>query len=456
MSQNSPWTCAPSSKLGVLMVGLGGNNGSTFHAALQAHQLDLQWEDDRGVRRSGREWLGSVAMSGSLPLEMGRHVPVRTLVDFADLDAMVVGGWDISRAALDEAIVRAGVLSGPMRRELRRKADLSARPWPSLYYPRFIAGNQRDRANNTLAGETACAEHLDRLRCDIRGFKRKHGIERVVVVWMANTERMAKEGGLFRRDPTALLAAIAAGNEPEIPPSLMFGVAAVLEGCVFFNGSPQNTLCPALAALARQKGTLVGGNDLKTGQTKLKGALADLLVGSAFELESVVSYNHLGNNDGKNLSEEAQFRSKELSKSGLLDHIVATNPALAEGTRRPYHLVRIEYAPPAGDNKQAIDEWVARIFHDARLRLTTQATCPDSMLAVPIILDLILFGDWLARLRDTQSGSAPGPVASALALFFKDPQGDCPEHSYYLQREALFGVVRDVTHQRPFVPRARL
>lgn len=148
----------------------------------------------------------------------------------------------------------------------------------------------------------------------------------MVVLWTANTERFAAPSAVHETEE-AFLAALAAGHS-EIAPSAVFAMAAVLEGCAFVNGSPQNTLLPAVVKAARRMGVFVAGDDFKSGQTKLKSVLADFLVSAGMRPESVVSYNHLGNNDGKNLSSAVQFESKRVSKSGVFEDVVMSNQGL--------------------------------------------------------------------------------------------------------------------------------
>jgi myo-inositol-1-phosphate synthase len=202
-------------------------------------------------------------------------------------------------------------------------------------------------------------------------------------------------------------------------------------------------------------GGLVGGNDLSTGQSRLKAVLADFLTSAGFRIRSVTSYNHLGQNDGLNLDESAQFKSKERSKSGMLDRIIATNPAVAYDAPPP-HTVVIKYVKPAGDNKKALDEYVSQVFLDSEMTMNIATVCPDSMLAVPIMLDLVLIGDWLSRLRLPSGLAAAGPVAGALAMFFKDEQGDMPPAAFFTSREALLNLIRAVGGQPLYTPLAKL
>lgn len=158
-----------------------------------------------------------------------------------------------------------------------------------------------------------------------------------------------------------LLKAIENGHE-EVAPSTIFAVACILENAPFINGSPQNTFVPGCIELAEKHNSFIGGDDFKSGQTKMKSALVDFLISAGIKLTAISSYNHLGNNDGKNLSSQKQFRSKEISKSNVVDDMVAANNVLYKEGEHPDHCVVIKYMPAVGDNKRALDEYYAEIF----------------------------------------------------------------------------------------------
>merc|ERR1719157_289594 len=155
-----------------------------------------------------------------------------------------------------------------------------------------------------------------------------------------------------------LLASIASGVS-EISPSTVFAVASILEGNTYINGSPQNTFVPGAIELATEKKVFIAGDDFKSGQTKMKSVLVDFLVSAGIKPVSIVSYNHLGNNDGKNLSAPSQFRSKEISKSNVVDDMVGSNRVLFEEDEHPDHVVVIKHVPYVGDSKRALDEYTS-------------------------------------------------------------------------------------------------
>jgi len=219
-------------------------------------------------------------------------------------------GWDISSANLAEAMERARVLDYNLQMKLKPYME-KLKPRPSIYYPDFIAANQADRADNVFSGQSKWA-HVERIRADIRDFKEKKQLDKVIVLWTANTERFCEVRDGLNDTAESLLQSIR-NDEEEVSQSTVFAVAAILEGVSYINGSPQNTFVPGVIELAQQHRVFIGGDDFKSGQTKVKSVLVDFLVSSGIKPTSIVSYNHLGNNDGKNLSAKAQFRSKEVS-----------------------------------------------------------------------------------------------------------------------------------------------
>jgi len=182
--------------------------------------------------------------------------------------------------------------------------------------PDFIAANQADRVDNLIPG-TDKAAHLEHIRADIREFKTTHDLDNVMVLWTANTERYADIISGVNDTADNLLAAVE-GSHIEVSPSTIFAMASILEGVPIINGSPQNTFVPGCIELAERHKTFIGGDDFKSGQTKVKSVLAEFLVNAGIKPLSISSYNHLGNNDGKNLSSQRQFRSKEISKSSVV------------------------------------------------------------------------------------------------------------------------------------------
>lgn len=300
-------------------------------------------------------------------------------------------------------------------------------PLPSIYYPDFIAANQGERADNLMPGSTK-SEHLDTIMADIKRFKKDNNLDKVIVLWTANTERYSDVAPGLNDTAENLLAAIRVSNSSEISPSTIFAVASILCGAPFINGSPQNTLVPGVIDLAMKHNVPVGGDDFKSGQTKLKSVLADFLVGAGIKPRAITSYNHLGNNDGKNLSAPLQFRSKEISKSSVVDDLVRSNPILYRKDEHPDHTIVIKYVPTVGDSKRALDEYESEIFMGGRNSISVYNICEDSLLASPIIIDLAIITELMTRISYSVCGPSAGaeyeafhPVLSILSYLLKAP-----------------------------------
>nr|XP_023023516.1 inositol-3-phosphate synthase 1-A [Leptinotarsa decemlineata] len=310
-------------------------------------------------------------------------------------DDIVIDGWDISSANLAESVERAQVLEPALQQQLKEQMQ-QMKPRPSIYIPEFIAANQKTRADNILTG--TLQQQTDQIKKDIAEFKESSKVETVIVLWTANTECFSNvlEGV---NDTAENLKSAIASNNPEIPPSVLFAYASIAMGCTYINGSPQNTFVPGLIDYAEKEGVFIAGDDFKSGQTKIKSVLVDFLVGAGIKPVSIVSYNHLGNNDGLNLSAPKQFRSKEISKSNVVDDMVSSNDVLYKPGEKPDHVVVIKYVPYVGDSKRALDEYTSEIMMGGQNTIVIHNTCEDSLLATPIILDLILLAELFSRIK---------------------------------------------------------
>jgi myo-inositol-1-phosphate synthase len=367
-----------------MMIGVGGNNGSTLCATVLANRHDIIWHTKDGIQKPN--YIGSVLRASTVCIGSDPHtrkevhVPVSNLLPMVHPNDLVLGGWDISKVPMDEAMARAKVLDWDLQRQVAPYMAQLGSPLPSIYYPDFIAANQEDRADNLIPGHDKQA-HLEHIRGDIRRFKEENGLNRVIVFWTANTERYADIIAGVNDTADHLLASIKASH-PEIAPSTVFAVAAILEGEPFVNGAPQNTFVPGVIELAERHKSFVGGDDLKSGQTKLKSVLTEFLVNAGIKPLSIASYNHLGNNDGRNLSAEPQFKSKEISKSSVVDDMVNANRLLYNAPTKkgikgehPDHIVVIKYVPAVGDSKRAIDEYYSEIFCGGRSTINIFNEC---------------------------------------------------------------------------------
>lgn len=387
-------------KMGLMLVGLGGNNGTTTAAMCIANKNKITWQTKNGTQTPN--YFGSLSQATTVRLgatKDGKEVftPFNKIVPMVDPNDLVIGGWDINNMNLADAMQRAKVLEPDLQNKLRPYMEKMV-PLPSVYYSDFIAANQEDRANNLISPADKNKQgDLERIRKDIRDFKAKNNLDSVVVLWTANTERFTEIRSGLNMTANEVLESIRR-SDSEISPSNIFAVASILEGVPYINGSPQNSLTPGVIELAQRHNVYIGGDDFKSGQTKMKSVLVDFLIGAGIKPRSIVSWNHLGNNDGKNLSSPKQFRSKEITKSGVVDDMVASNQILYKEGEHLDHVVVIKYVPYVADGKRAMDEYVSEIAMGGESVITLYNLCQDSLLAAPLILDLALITELFTRI----------------------------------------------------------
>uniref|UniRef100_A0A8D3C7G1 inositol-3-phosphate synthase n=1 Tax=Scophthalmus maximus TaxID=52904 RepID=A0A8D3C7G1_SCOMX len=433
-------------QLGVMLVGWGGNNGTTVTAAVLANKLGLTWRTKTGVKKAN--YYGSFLQASTVCVGSGLegevNVPFRDLLPMVHPNDIIFDGWDVSAMDLGSAMERAQVLDWSLQEQLRPHMS-RMKPRRSIYVPEFIAANQESRADNVLTG--TLAEQVEQIRADIRDFRQSSGVDKVIVMWTANTERFCDIVTGVHDTAKNLLAAIQAGAE--VSPSTLFAVASILEGCAYINGSPQNTFVPGAIELAVQKGVFIGGDDFKSGQTKIKSVLVDFLVSAGIKPTAIVSYNHLGNNDGKNLSAPQQFRSKEISKSNVVDDMVQSNPILYQSGEKPDHCVVIKYVPYVGDSKRAMDEYTSEIMMGGINTIAMHNTCEDSLLASPIILDLVILTELCQRVtvrpqgeEDFQSFHSVLALLSFLCKAPLVPSGTPVINAFFRQRACIENTMR--------------
>ena len=431
------------SRIGVLLVGIGGNNGSTFTASILARQKDVEWENKNGKHKV--KFLGSIYEYGSINIGYKNNKPytklIKDLININSPEEIVVSGWDICNDDLYTACKKNKVLDLNLMNKIEDELK-NIKPIKSICYDGFIAKNQKDRANNLKQFKRNKWADLLIIKSDIESFKIKNNLDKVVVVWTASTERFNKGNWKTSED---LLNSIKE-SDYEVSPSIIFATASILSGCIFLNGSPQNTICTAILDLANKKKCFIAGEDFKTGQTKLKSVLVDFLASSGIKPLSIVSYNHLGNNDGKNLNEQPQFESKEITKKNVIDDIVEENPELFNN-KKPDHCVVIKYIPAVGDSKRAMDEYYSELYLDGRSTIAIHNTCEDTLLAVPLILDIILFSEYFSRIDfklEDKSITTFTSNLSLLSLFFKAPIDDGYPiiNAFFKQRYALDNFIK--------------
>uniref|UniRef100_A0A2K5JS33 Inositol-3-phosphate synthase 1 n=2 Tax=Colobinae TaxID=9569 RepID=A0A2K5JS33_COLAP len=419
----------------------------------EAIEAQYEYRTTRVSREGGvlkeANYYGSLTQAGTVSLGLDAEgqevfVPFSALLPMVAPNDLVFDGWDISSLNLAEAMRRAKVLDWGLQEQLWPHME-ALRPRPSVYIPEFIAANQSARADNLIPGSRA--QQLEQIRRDIRDFRSSAGLDKIIVLWTANTERFCEVIPGLNDTAENLLRTIELGLE--VSPSTLFAVASILEGCAFLNGSPQNTLVPGALELAWQRRVFVGGDDFKSGQTKVKSVLVDFLIGSGLKTMSIVSYNHLGNNDGENLSAPLQFRSKEVSKSNVVDDMVQSNPVLYAPGEEPDHCVVIKYVPYVGDSKRAMDEYTSELMLGGTNTLVLHNTCEDSLLAAPIMLDLALLTELCQRVSFcTDADPEPQtfhPVLSLLSFLFKAPlvpPGSPVVNALFRQRSCIENILR--------------
>lgn len=428
-------------KLGVMLIGLGGNNGSTLTCGLLAHKYGVSWESKNGVHTPN--YYGSFTQCATAKVGVQRlskggikdvHKPIKDFLPMVNPTDFDITGWDISSNNLYEACKRAGVLEPDLVNKLEDKLK-AIKPMKAAFNPDFIAANQSDRVDNIKEGTNE--EVIEMIREDIRAHKERN--DKVIVLWTANTEMYL----LPELETIEEVEKAITDNKP-LPSSVLYCVAAIKEKVLYLNGSPQNTFHPGIMKMAEKEGGLLAGNDFKSGQTRFKTAMGDFLIGAGLKLSSVVSYNHLGNNDGKNLSEDKCFQSKKISKSGCLDDAINGNEILyPKDNKHIDHDVIIRYIPFVGDSKRALDEYSSKIFMDGVNTIATYNICEDSLLATPIMIDMLVLGELFTRMQI--DGKKLGPILSYLSFFFKAPSTNHHEYvinSFARQRETIINLLK--------------
>jgi myo-inositol-1-phosphate synthase len=386
------------------------------------------------VRRGLAKPLGSVTQMGRVRLGKrteGRSPLVRDLVPIAGLDDVRFGGWDVFPDSAYDSACHAKVLHGELLEKL--KEPLSAiKPMPAVFSPEYVK-----RLNGTHVKKGSSKMELgEALREDIRRFMKTEGCSRAVMLWCASTEvyieRSAVHGDLASFEKGL------ADSDPAIAPSMIYAWAALKEGVPFANGAPNLTVdIPALVQLARKQGVPVAGKDFKTGQTLMKTTIAPMLKARMLGLEGWFSTNILGNRDGEVLDDPGSFKTKEVSKLSVLEHIL--QPKLYPDLYGHFdHKVTIHYYPPRADNKEGWDaiDIVGWLGYPMQIKVNFQ--CRDSILAAPVALDIALFMDLAAR-------AGMKGIQEWLSFYFKSPmyaEGLYPEHDLFIQQSKLKNTLR--------------
>ena len=418
----NPVKIAPAQgKLGVLLVGLGAVS-TTFIAGVLT------------IRRGMATPIGSLTQMGTVRLGKrteGRSPHIRDFVPLASLDDLVFGAWDIFEENCYEAARTAGVLESPVLEQIRPELE-AIRPWPAVFDQRYVkrleGRNVKQAANKR--------ELAEQIRADIRSFKEAHHLARLVMIWCGSTEVFMTESAVHASLP--LFEQALQNSDPLIPSSMIYAYAALKEGIPFGNAAPNLTVdIPALLDLANQTHSAVAGKDLKTGQTLIKTIMAPGLKARLIGVRGWYSTNILGNRDGEVLDDPESFKTKEESKKSVLDYILQPD-LYPELYKNLCHLVRINYYPPRGDNKEGWDNIDLVGWLGYPMQLKINFLCRDSILAAPIVLDLVLFLDLAKR-------AGLGGIQEWLSFYFKSPMhaaGLYPEHDLFIQLMKLKNTLR--------------
>ena len=408
-------------KLGILLVGLGAVS-TTFIAGVIA------------VRKGIAKPIGSMTQMGTIRLGKrtdGLSPLVKDFVPLADLNDIVFGGWDIFEDNVYESAKNAGVLDDRLLEQIRPELE-AIKPWKAVFDRQYV---KRLDGPNVKKGKNK-RDLAEQVIQDIRAFKQANKLDRLVMIWCGSTEIFMTEAPAHESIESFERALEA--SDPTIPSSMVYAYAALKEGIPFANGAPNLTAdVPALMQLAQQNRVPICGKDFKTGQTLLKTVIAPGLKARLLGVDGWYSTNILGNRDGEVLDDPESFKTKEESKKSVLDYIL--QPDLYPDLYKDLcHVVRINYYPPRGDNKEGWDNIDLVGWLGYKMQLKVNFLCRDSILAAPIVLDLVLFLD-LAK-RAGWSG-----IQEWLSFFFKSPQhakGLYPEHDLFIQSMKLKNTLR--------------
>jgi myo-inositol-1-phosphate synthase len=415
---------APKGKLGVMIPGMGAV-ATTFVAGVEA------------VRKGFAKPFGSLTQMGTIRLGKrtdGRSPKIKEFVSLAALDDLVFTGWDI----FEDDMYAAGLNAGVLERDLLNKVKpllSSIKPRKAVFdhnYVKNIDGPNIKKGKNKM-------DLAEQLRDDIRQFKKSSGAARLITIWCGSTETFI--------EPTAIHQSVKAfekaltQNDENIAPSMVYAYSSLMEGVPFANGAPNLTVdIPAMHELSRQNEAPICGKDFKTGQTLMKTILAPGFKARLLGLSGWFSTNILGNRDGEVLDDPGSFKTKEESKLSVLEHIL--QPELYPELYGNFtHKVRINYYPPRGDNKEGWDNIDIFGWLGYPMQIKVDFLCRDSILAAPIVLDLVLFNDLAQRTAELRGIG----IQEWLSFYFKSPMtapGLYPEHDLFIQLMKLKNTLR--------------
>lgn len=419
---NKPEKIDPASgKLGILIPGMGAV-ATTFIAGVEAIKAGLG------------EPIGSLTQMGTIRLGKrteNRSPLIKNFVSLASLEDLVFGGWDVFPDNAYEAATHAGVIEKDTLEKLK-DCLTEIVPMKAIFDRDYV---KRLEGSHVKQGKSKWDMALQ-ARDDIQEFKDSRGVDRVVMIWCGSTEVFLEAG-----EAHSSIEAFEKGlreNDPSIAPSMIYAYAALSEGVPYLNGAPNLTVdIPAMLELARNNEVPIGGKDFKTGQTLMKTLLAPGLKARMLGIQGWFSTNILGNRDGEVLDDPESFKTKEESKLGVLDYILQPHlyPSLYGDL---YHKVRINYYPPRGDEKEGWDNIDIFGWLGYPMQVKVDLLCRDSILAAPLVLDLVLFADLAQRAK--MHG-----VQEWLSFYFKSPQTApdlYPEHDLFIQLMKLKNTLR--------------
>jgi len=408
-------------KLGILLPGMGAV-ATTFIAGVEA------------IRQGLSRPIGSLTQMGTVRLGKrtdNRSPRIGEFVPLASLDQLEFAGWDVYRDNAYEAARKAGVLHNEHLAAVKPFLE-RIKPWPAVFDSVYV---KKLSGENVKKGKSK-RDLAEQVQADIDGFRKERGLSRLVMVWCGSTEVYREAGEVH-----STLARFERGleqSDPEILPSMIYAYAAIKAGIPYANGAPNLSAdVPALLELAKKTGTPIAGKDFKTGQTLMKTVLAPAFKARLLGLQGWFSTNILGNRDGEILEDPESFKTKEVSKLGVLEHILQPH-IYPDLYGKIHHLVRINYYPPRGDNKEGWDNIDIFGWMGYPMQIKVDFLCRDSILAAPIVLDLALFLDLASRTK--MSG-----IQEWLSFYFKSPMtapGLYPEHDLFIQLMKLKNTLR--------------
>jgi len=421
MSEKRIEIAAPTGKVGVLLIGLGAVS-TTFIAGVEA------------IKKGFGEAIGSLTQMGTVRLGKRTENRVPKIADFiplAGINDLVFAAWDIFEDDAYAAATNSGVLEASLLQEVKTELE-TIRPMKAVFDPRYV---KRLHGTHLKEGKTKW-DLAQQLVDEIQQFQKEKHLDRMVMIWCGSTEVF-----IDRKEVHQSVEKLEAGlknNDENIPSSMIYAYAALQLGIPFANGAPNLTVdIPAFSQLAEAKRVPVCGKDFKTGQTLMKTILAPGLKARLLGLSGWFSTNILGNRDGEVLDDPGSFKTKEESKLSVLEHILQPDlyPALYGDF---YHKVRINYYPPRKDNKEGWDNIDIVGWLGYPMQIKVNFLCRDSILAAPLVLDLVLFLDLAKR-----AGMAG--IQEWLSFYFKSPMTLpelYPEHDLTIQLMKLKNTLR--------------